>query len=209
MSEYGIGRDLQDLRHRVEALEGGARGHRAKGRMERSAVAPGIDLRTKPIIWKPKKDEHLPPFANRLLGFHPSLKMEGPVSTTWSCTPEPLIVTLIWDAGGTDEFFRLVDQQFTILMATDPNTGITSASATYNANASGKAENPEGFYMEISLLNAQGGPLGSPSIYPGNSVFVSCRDNRPFSVSGAFNAGLYDIVAGAHWYFTEFWVQRC
>ncbi len=32
--------------------------------------------------------------------------------TTWSCTPEPLIVTLIWDAGGTDEFFRLVDQQF-------------------------------------------------------------------------------------------------
>ena len=131
--------------------------------------------------------------------------------TTWSCTPEPLIVTLIWDAGGTDEFFRLVDQQFTILMATDPNTGITSASATYNANliASGKAENPEGFYMEISLLNAQGGPLGSPSIYPGNSVFVSCLDNRPFSVSGAFNAGLYDIVAGAHWYFTEFWVQRC
>ena len=55
MSEYEIGRDLQDLRHRVEALEGGARGHRAKGRMERFAVAPGIDLRTKPIIWKPKK----------------------------------------------------------------------------------------------------------------------------------------------------------
>jgi hypothetical protein len=212
MSEYEIGRDLQDLRHRVEALEGGALGHGAKGRMERFAVAPGIDLRTKPIIWKPKKDEHLPPFANRLLGFPPSLKpYHAPVSQTWSCTPEPLIVTLIWDAGGTDEFFRLVNQSFTILKATDPNTGITSASAIYEANliASGKAENPEAFYMEISLLNAQGGPLGSPSIYPGNSVFVSCRDNRPFSVSGAFNAGLYDIVAGAHWYFTEFWVQRC
>jgi hypothetical protein len=55
MSEYEIGRDLQDLRHRVEVLEGGARGPGAKGRMERFAIAPGIDLRTKPTIWKQKK----------------------------------------------------------------------------------------------------------------------------------------------------------
>jgi hypothetical protein len=180
--------------------------------MERFAVAPGIELRTKPIIWKQKKGEHFPPFANRLLSFHPSVKPAEAESTTWTCFPEPLIVNLIWDAGGTDEFFRLVNQSFTILKATDPNTGITSASATYEANliASGKAYNPEAFYMEISLLNAQGGPLGSPAMSPGaNSVFVSCRDNRPFSVSGTFNPGLWDIIAGAHWYFTYFQVQGC
>ena len=47
MSEYEIGRDLQDLRSRIEALEGGAHGHGAnrfaKGSMEKLAVAPGID----------------------------------------------------------------------------------------------------------------------------------------------------------------------
>lgn len=217
MNEYEIGRDLQDLRSRIEALEGGAHGHGAnrfaKGSMERLAVAPGIDAQAKPIVWKQHKDALLPPFANRLLGLPPTLKLDSAVSHTWTCTPEPLIVTVNWDAGGTDEFFRLVGQTFTILKAADPNTGITSAAATYEANliASGKATNVNdgAFYFEITLRNAQGGPLGSPNIYPGNSVLVNCRDNRDFSVGGAFNPGLYDLVAGANWYFTNFRVHRC
>jgi hypothetical protein len=135
MNEYEIGRDLQDLRSRIEALEGGAHGHGAnrfaQGSMERLAVAPGIDAHAKPIVWKQHKDAQLPPFANRLFGLPPTLKLDSAVSHTWTCTPEPLIVTVNWDAGGTDEFFRLVGQTFTILKATDPNTGITSAAATY------------------------------------------------------------------------------
>ena len=217
MSEYEIGRDLQDLRSRIEALEGGAHGHGAnrfaKGSMEKLAVAPGIDLKTAPVVWKLHKDAHLPPFANRRFGLPPTLKLDSAVSHTWTCTPEPLIVTVNWDAGGTDEFFRLVGQTFTILKATDPNTGITSAVATYEANliASGKATNINdgAFYFEITLRNAQGGPRGSPNIYPGNSVWVNCRDNRDFYVAGAFNPGIYDLVAGANWYFTNFRVHRC
>jgi hypothetical protein len=215
MSEYEIGRDLQDLRSRIEALEGGEHGaeRSAKGRMERFRVAPGIDLQAAPIVWKQKKDAHLPPFANRLLGLHPTLKLDAAESTTWSCTPEPLIITVNWDAGGTDEFFRLQSQSFTILRATDPNTGITSAAATYEAQliASGKATNVNdgGFFFEITLRNAQGGPLGSPSIYPGNEVSVGCQDNRDFTVGGAFKPGIYNLVAGANWYFTNFRVHRC
>jgi hypothetical protein len=178
MGEYEIGRDLQELRGRVEALEGGHHGHGVSrlgpGRMAQFAVAPGIDAATAPIKWKQTKDAHLPPFANRLLGLHPSSRLDSAVSHTWSCTPEPLIINVIWDAGGTDEFFRLVGQSFTILKATDPNTGITSASASYDATliSSGKASNVNHFpfYFEITLRNAQGGSLGPPNISPGNHV---------------------------------------
>jgi hypothetical protein len=217
MSEYEIGRDLQDLRCRVEALEGGVHGRGglrfATGAMEKLSVAPGIDLQAAPIVWKQKKDEHLPPFANRLLGLHPALKLDAAESTTWSCTPEPLIITVNWDAGGTDEFFRWQNQSFTILRATDPNTGITSAAATDEAQliASGKATNVNDgqFFFEMTLRNAQGGPVGYPSIYPGNSISVGCQDNRDFTVGGAFNPGLYNLVTGANWYITNFRAHRC
>ena len=105
MSEYEIGRDLQDLRSRIEALEGGGHGHGAQrfaaGGMAEFSVAPGISREKPPVVWKPKKDVHLPPFLNRRLGFHPNLKLEAPETQTWTCTPEPLIVTVNWDAGGT------------------------------------------------------------------------------------------------------------
>ena len=123
-----------------------------------------------------------------------------------------MIVTVNWDAGGTDEFFRLVGQTFTILKATDPNTGITSAVATYEANliASGKATNINdgAFYFEITLRNAQGGPR-LPEHLSRQFRLGNCRDNRDFYVAGAFNPGLYDLVAGANWYFTNFRVHRC
>ena len=110
MNEYEIGRDLQDLRSRIQALEGGSHGHAverlAMGKMETLRVAPGIDSQVKPIVWKQQKDAYLPPFVNRRLALHPSLKLDAAQSHTWSCTPEPLIVTVSWNAGGTDEFFR-------------------------------------------------------------------------------------------------------
>jgi hypothetical protein len=218
MSEYEIGRDLQDLRRRVEVLECGAQGlgpeRSAKGRMERFRVTPGIDTQIAPIAWKPRKDERLPPFANRLLGFPTTLKFDSAQSQTWRCQPEPLIITVNWDAGGTDEFFRLQDQSFTILRATDPNTGITSASGFYEARlvASGMATNGDQdgqLRFDITLRNAQGGPVGSPGTYQGDYFWVSCRDNRDFSIGGDFNPGLYDLVAGANWDIPGFHVHRC
>ena len=173
MSEYEIGRDLQDLRRRVEALEGGAQGREAKGKIEKFRVLPGIDTQMKPLIWKQKKGELFPPFLDRLLDFHPTLNLDGAQSQTWTCTPEPWIINVNWDAGGTDEFFRLVGQQFTILRATDPNTGITSASGWYEANlvASGLATNTTDhdaiLSFNISLRNAKGGYVGWPGTYPG------------------------------------------
>jgi hypothetical protein len=182
--------------------------------MEGFRVAPGIDTQIAPIAWKPRKDERLPPFANRLLGLPTTLKLDSAQSHTWSCTPEPLIISVKWDAGGTDEFFRLQDQSFTVLRATDPNTGITSASGVYEARlvASGLATNGDHdgpLYFDITLRNAQGGPLGSPGAYPGNIVWVSCHDNRDFSIGGAFNPGLYDLVTGATWDIPGFHVHRC
>jgi hypothetical protein len=220
MNEYEVGRDLQELRSRVQALEGGPHEHAverfAVGRMEKFRVAPGIDPQVKPIIWKQQKDAHLPPFVNRMLDLHPSLKLDAAQSHTWSCTPEPLIITVNWNAGGADEFFRLQNQSFTILRATDPNTGITSASGVYEARliASGRANNTNDhtdgpLYFDITLRNAQGGPLGSPGTYPGNIVWVSCRDNLDLSIGGAFNPGLYDLVAGANWDIPGFRVHGC
>jgi hypothetical protein len=110
----------------------------------------------------------------------------------------------------------LVGQTFTILKATDPNTGIVSASATYEANliASGKANNivhndDGALYFNITLRNAQGGPLGSADPYPRNIVWVSCRDNLDFTIGGPFDAGIYELVAGATWGISPFRVHRC
>jgi hypothetical protein len=54
MSEYEIGRDLQDLRSRIEALEGGAHGHGSRrlttGQMERFHFAPGLDAQKAPVV---------------------------------------------------------------------------------------------------------------------------------------------------------------
>jgi hypothetical protein len=207
VSEYEIGRDLQDLRRRVEALEGGAQGREAKGKIEKFRVLPETDPQMKPLIWKQKKGELLPPFLNRLLDFHPTLNLDGAQTQTWTITPEPWIINVNWDAGGTDEFCRFVGQQFTILRATDPNTGTTSASGWYEANliASGLATNihdaPLSF--NINLRNAKGGYVGWPGTPGSFSTFsVNCRDNLYFSMGGGFNPnppgpGLYDLVAGA------------
>jgi hypothetical protein len=218
MSEYEIGRDLQDLRSRIEALEGGAHGHGARslaaGRKERFRVAPGLDAQKAPVIWKQHKDAHLPPYYNRLLGFPPTLKLDSAVSQTWTCTPEPLIITVVWDRGGTDEWFRLVGQTFTIVKATDPNTGTVSAAATYEARliSAGKASNTkidEPMYFDITLRNAQGGPIAYPSPPQGNIVWASCHDNTDLTLGGSFSPALYEIVAGATWDIPNFRVGGC
>jgi hypothetical protein len=151
-----------------------------------------------------------------LLGFAPTLKLDAAVSQTWTCNPEPLIITVIWDAGGGDEWFRLVGQTFTIVKATDPNTGIVSAAATYEANliSSGKATNTSTnedgpLYFDITLRNAQGGPLAYPSAPYGNRVWAGCRDNVDLTLGGPFNPALYELVTGATWDIPAFRVHRC
>ena len=219
MSEYEIGRDLQDLRSRMEALEGGARGHGAHrlttGQMERFHFAPGLDAQKAPVVWKQHKDAHLPPYYNRLLGFPPTLKLDAAVSQTWTCTAELLIITVVWSGGGTDEWFRLTGQTFTIVKATDPNTGIVNAAATYEARliSSGKASNTNQqwgpLYFNITLRNAQGGPLAYPGPPQGNIVWAGCHDNTDVTIGGSFKPALYDIVAGATWDIPNFRVGGC
>ena len=219
MSDYEIGRDLQDLRSRVERLEESLGGRHAASQMlgmgssERHQTRAGVELNAKPSIWE--SDKHVPLFINALLGLPSGLKLDGAQSKTWTCYPEPLILYVNWNAGGSDEFYRLQNQSFTIYRVTDPNTGTTTSSAWYSAQlvASGKAKPQVPYsgqlYFDIQLLNGQGGLLTTISGYSARYI-VDCHDNRPFFQGGGFNPGLYDIVAGAHWQISGVeYVDRC
>jgi hypothetical protein len=172
------------------------------------------------MVWKPERSKAVPPFFNAILGLPPGLKLDSASSKTWNCQPEPLIFNVKWDAGGSDEFYRLQNQLFTIFRATDPNTGITTCSASYDATlvASGKAashgQRPGALdaylgelYFVITLVNNSGGSLHSQV---GSTYWVNCHDNLPFSAGFNFNPGLYDIVAGATWQVSGHgFVDRC
>jgi hypothetical protein len=217
MSDYEIGRDLQELRSRVERLEASLGEHRApsilrgKGRVERHGILPGVDLHKEPTVWKPERGMAVPPFFNAILGLSPGLKLDSAQSKTWNCQPEPLSFNVNWNAGGSDEFYRLQNQLFTLFRATDPNTGITTCSASYDATlvASGKAASHDGSlsYFSITLVNNLGGSLHSER---GSTYWVNCHDNRAFSAGFNINSGLYDIVAGATWQVSGHgFVDRC
>src|SRR5215467_1688700 len=145
--EYEIGRDLQELRARVERLESELGGSRDRSRVRPSGVAEaqrtaaGVEPQKAPLVWKLHKDAELPAFVHGMLGLRPGLKLDAAQSKTWLCHPEPLILSVSWSDGGSDEFYRLKDQTFSIVRVTDPNTGVTTATASYDARliASGKA----------------------------------------------------------------------
>jgi hypothetical protein len=168
MSEYEIGRDLQELRSRVECLERVPPGRLpAVGGSEVHRASAGIDAQKAPIAWKQAKDVHLPPFAHLILGLPHPIHADAAQSKTWGCSPEPLILFVNWDGGGTDEYFRFTGQSFSLIRFTDPNTGTTTARATYSAQliASGKARftnrtaAPGTLLFDVYLRDAGGGVL--------------------------------------------------
>src|SRR5262249_19649561 len=143
MNEHEIGRGIQELRSRIERLEGACWGGRERSEAERRSDWRGggsgdpktrVDFEKEPILWEFKKGAAFPPFLFNLFGYPPNVQFDiAPQSKTWTCVPEPLIVYVNWDAGGTDEHFRFSDQVFSIIKVTDPNTGIVKATAIYSA----------------------------------------------------------------------------
>ncbi len=218
MNEYEIGRDIQEMRCRIERLETACEEHSPDAKRRHSGVSAehkvsaGVAQDHEPRLWKPEKALQLPPFLPGLLGLPDRLLQFDlmPESKTWTCHPEPLILSVNWFAGGSDEFYRLQGQVFSIIRVTEPNSGHISCSAIYSARlvASGKASSHTvpattsltGFrftsQFAITLRGAQGSFLGSYTSLP---YSVSCRDNIEFVQGWEFNAGEYDLVTGATW----------
>ena len=206
MGEYEIGRDFQELRSRIERLEAFREDDRMVSGRLGSGVATrhggfsGVAANSRPIHWKADKREKLPPFVYSLLDL-PLMADVAPETETWPWTPEPIVLFVTWDGGGTDEFYRLQNQSFTKTKWTTPNTGEVNAVAQYNATlvASGKAQdhpnnpNDAALRFNVTLRNAQGGPL-----WNFDTLFtVRCQDNKQFACGARFDPGLYDLVAGA------------
>jgi hypothetical protein len=224
MGEYKIGRDFQELRSRIECLEAHIGEDRTISNRRGAGVAvghaafSGVTADKPPVIWKPEKHEHLPPFIYSLLGVPllegPQYDIAGPQfdifpqSKTWTCTPEPNILYVKWDTGGTDEFYRLENQSFTIAKYRfSSHTEVDAretATAFYYATlrASGKATNvipgvTNNFVFEFKLTLNPG-----PAVWtPGFGLFydVKCKDNYLFVCGGQFEPELYDRVSGATW----------
>jgi len=203
MSEYEIGRDLQELRARVELLEGGGPCRkRAKGTSEGHKAEAGIDPQKKPIAWKQSKGVLPPPFLHNLLRLPHGIQADSAESQTWTCVPEPLILYVNWAGGATDEYCRFVNQSFSLLRFTNPNTGITTAQYSYSAQliASGKGHYAWGaspLYFSAQLRDASGGVV----LYggTGSNFWISCNDNLIYGWGYEFNPGLYDLIKGATW----------
>jgi hypothetical protein len=228
MSKYELGRDLQELRSRLDRLEQDCGHYHEKpdqspwrpehpglyGKPAGSVVhSPemGIDIEKKPVLWKADKAFKMPPLFAGLLGYGPQLMFDAVQSKTWSCTPEPLILYVNWTAGGTDELYRLVNQVFSVYRVMDPNTGVSTGSVVYSAQliASGRGKfhyyNVPPPYFNGTLRNAGGAALG----FFGGYIDFNCQDNKPFNVFGKFAPGLYDIINGGTWYMTGGNVDRC
>jgi len=150
MSEYEIGRDIQDLRSRLARLEAnsgikpdcGCVEDRGASMVHQASTAVADAA---PLEWKLEKGARFPPFLLGLLGvpLHSERPFDAPPqSKTWGMATEPWIHTVNWSGGGSDEFFRLVNQSFSVLKWTTPGTGAVNSVATYSGTriASGRAK---------------------------------------------------------------------
>jgi hypothetical protein len=208
MSEYEIGRDVQELRSRVEVLEGGTPGRKrtaAAGTSEGHRAAAGVDIQKPPIAWKQTKGVLLPPLTHSLLRLPHGIHANSFESQTWGCVPEPLILSVNWAGGATDEYCRFANQTFNLFRYTNPNTGVTTAQYNYSAQliASGKAHNTwnaSPLSFAVQLRDAGGGVV----LYggQGSNFWVSCNDNFMYGWGAEFNPGLYDLINGVTWQIT-------
>ena len=229
MSEYLIGRDVQELRSRIERCEAAfSGGHGAGRRFEagraRHDLRSGIDHEKKPILWKSKKSSELPLFFYPLLGLFPQTHFDlQPKSKTWACVPEPMTIQVIWDTGAIEDHVQFSNQVFSLIKVSDPNTGITTATAIYSATMTSKSGQSidyaggnlgpgpvvppyyVGPYFPITLRNAGG--AGLSNYYQNFSV--ACGASIPVNFSKDFPAGLYDLVTGATWQLPSWSVGRC
>jgi hypothetical protein len=204
MSEYEIGKDIQELRARVTLLENVAPSRtQAKGVSEGHRAAAGLDPQARPLKWKLTKGVLPPLFTHGLLGIRPGLQLDDAESQTWTCVPEPLILNLTWASGATDEYCRFVNQSFTLLRYTDPNTHVVTARYSYAAQlvASGKAHHDGSFAGALSfaaqIRDGAGGVLFYGGI--GSQFWVECNDNRMYGWGYEFNPALYDLIKGVTW----------
>ncbi|HVY52091.1 hypothetical protein FRZ61_24570 [Hypericibacter adhaerens] len=235
MSDYELGRDLQDLRSRLERLEHGCDCHGRHGpghhgRPEQPSAWPGrpvpyepsagfvvhstevgVDVEKKPILWKAEKAFKTPPVFAGLLGFGPHYQFDSAQMVTWGCQPEPLILYVTWNGGGTEEFYRLANQSFSKMRVMDPNTGVTSAKCIYSAQliASGRGQFANFNYPPPSFFGTMRSSGGAALGYFGSYIDVKCHDNKPFNIFKDFDPGLYDLISGGTWYLTGGNIDRC
>ena len=213
MCEDQTGRDLQELRSRVESLEASMRGPACMGGRgtgiaevgEKYYSSANIITNTKPLTWQAEEYSAVPPMFNALFGLPVDAKIERAQSKSWAVVPEPLIQNVFWSDGRVEEYFRLQNQLVTLTRFTDPTTGNLAAVANYTATvvASGRAKpnpniQPNHMVFNLNLQNAQGGFL-----YEIRSIFaIGCHDNRPFGVGGRFYPDLYDVAERFHFFFS-------
>lgn len=229
MSEYKVGRDVQALRSRIERLESVFGGCSPCERARNSGLTvrqeeAGVGYHHEPLLWKPKEVMQFPPLLSRLLGVPERIAQFDvhPESKTW---PEkrPLVLSINWDTGGSDEFYRFRETQlFSIWRVTDPNSGHISCTASYSATlvpsrkAASKTFFEAGFggagifesRLDIKMLGAQGQPL---ALFQSKPYHITCNQpDEEFLEFWDFNPGLYDLVAGATWGVSGIqYVNRC
>jgi hypothetical protein len=229
MSLYEIGRDIQELRSRIERLEGSDVNRREEGgRGEWSGRVSidqktGVDFDKDPILWELPQGRQFPPFLATLFGYPPNVQFDiAPESKTWTCVPEPLIINVIWDTGQVEEHCRFSDQVFSIFRIRDPNSGVVAANAVYSARLTQRngrsvdyaGGNPGSPYVPAHYvgpvfpitLRAAGG-AGLFSYY--KNFTVTCGLNLMVNYSSDFPPGLYDLVTGATWQLGSWRVLRC
>jgi len=222
MNEYEIGKDVQDLRSRLERLEAEFTGR--TGRLgeqgiatRRHEVSGGLSD-APPLLWKLEANERIPPFAASLLRlpFPPPLQFASPPeSKTWGCTPEPLIPIVYWDGGGSDEFYRLVNQSYSVFKWTNPNTGTTYATAEYSAQliASGRAHSYQVGSISLASKNSMEithRMVGGAPFFTVDKLFdVRCNENSLFTSSVDIDPGQYDLIGGATWTLHFDHILRC
>jgi hypothetical protein len=214
MSEYEIGRDIQELRSRVERIESslsmkpGWSGADDRGKSHKTSVGASDAA---PALWKPDPGERVSPFLSSLLGV-PFGHEDAPQIKTFKVRPDPMIVHIHWSHGRREEFYKLEHQTFSVVKWTNPNSGRTSESFTYAGHviASGTAKigDANQCVLEFSLNAIEGGgPLKEYWYFA--PLITNCKDNFPWTFSRSVDPGEFDLVGGFHADFSYHDLHRC
>ena len=215
MDAYQVGRDIQELRSRVERLEAG----QPITRDQRDAVGVASTIQAsvnrdkRPMLWKHEKAATVPAFVHGLLGLAPDVRIEAAESKTWPGSPDPTIFWVTWSNGSTDEYFRLINPLFSVIRY--DSGGGQKATATYQAQlvAAGKAYSGNGSIadlFDIERIFVRMTDSMGLIIWNFDDFFtINCNDNKYLIIRRDFPPEFYDNVTGANWSFAGGRVGRC
>ena len=218
MNEHEIGREVQELGSRLERIEAslrvkpgyaGVNGDRGSSRYHKSS---GGVAEKKPVEWKLKKGDTLPPLLSNLMRLPhlPAPKFDDPPQrrlgpfTRAVDSHRQLVrrrIRRILSARQSDLLGYEVDRS-------EYRRRVGGRDLCRDTHSLGQGAHPR-WPVRANFQLILRGPGGTPVGVYNDGFWVDCNENDLFLISHQFNPGLYDLVTGVSWNLSYSGIGRC